>query len=119
MNKEKITTELIQHSNGITIVKSDLTTGKVIINNIEITSIEDWNKVTHSIVELQKENEKLNHYKLLYQKVKERNTKVIDYIEKNCWLSAMKEFNCLESGEVKYLVEILKGDNEVSNEDNR
>lgn len=63
--------------------------------------------------ELKKENEKLNHYKLLYQKVKDRNDKAIEYIEENCWLSAMKEFNCLESGEVKYLVEILKGNNEI------
>lgn len=64
------------------------------------------------VEELIKENEKLNHYKLLYQKVKDRNDKAIEYIEENCWLSAMKEFNCLESGEVKYLVEILKGNNE-------
>ena len=59
MNEEKITTEFIQHKNGITIAKSDLITGKVVINNIEITSIEDWNKVTHSIVELQQENARL------------------------------------------------------------
>lgn len=59
MNEEKITTEFIQHKNGFTIAKSDLTTGKVVINNIEITSIEDWNKVTHSIVELQQENARL------------------------------------------------------------
>lgn len=71
------------------------------------------------VLKLEKENEKLNHYKLLYQKVKERNDKAIEYIEKNCWLSAMKEFNCLESGEVKYIVDILKGNkgsNEVSND---
>ena len=30
---------------------------------------------------LQKENEKLNHYKLLYQKVKERNDKAIEYMK--------------------------------------
>ena len=59
VNEEKITTEFIQHSNGFTIAKSDLTTGKVVVNGIEITSIEDWNKVTHSIVELQQENTRL------------------------------------------------------------
>lgn len=32
---------------------------------------------------LRQENEKLNHYKLLYQKVKERNDKAIEYID-NC-----------------------------------
>lgn len=35
------------------------------------------------VEELVKENEKLNHYKLLYQKVKERNDKAIEYID-NC-----------------------------------
>lgn len=33
--------------------------------------------------QLKEENEKLNHYKLLYQKVKERNDKAIEYID-NC-----------------------------------
>ena len=35
------------------------------------------------IEELQNENEKLNHYKLLYQKVKERNDKAIELVEDN------------------------------------
>ena len=33
------------------------------------------------IVELQQENEKLNHYKLLYQKVKDRNDKAIELLK--------------------------------------
>ena len=70
---------------------------------------------------LQQENEKLNHYKLLYQKVKERNDKAIEYLERemqegrsesNLWL-----MGCYD--EDKKLLEILKGNNEVSNEDNR
>ena len=74
MNEEKTTTEFIQHKNGFTIAKSDLTTGKVVINNIEITSIEDWNKVTHSIVELQQENARL----------KEDIKNIINILRKNC-----------------------------------
>lgn len=38
---------------GLRISKCDLTTGKVVINGIEITSIEDWEKVTKSIIDLQ------------------------------------------------------------------
>ena len=71
---------------------------------------------------LQDENEKLNHYKLLYQKVKERNDKAIEYID-----------NCLDNeyqlepdyAPNEYVVnilsktwDILEDNNEVSNEDN-
>ena len=70
MNEEKTTIEFIQHKNEFKIAKSDLTTGKIVINNIEITSIEDWNKVTHSIVELQQENARL----------KDKIEKVIEYV---------------------------------------
>lgn len=59
MSEEEIITEFIQDATGFRIVEGDLTTGKVVVNNIEITSIEDWNKVTHSIVELQQENSQL------------------------------------------------------------
>jgi hypothetical protein len=34
--------------------------------------------------QLQKEIEKLNHYKLLYQKVKDRNEKAIEYLHETC-----------------------------------
>jgi len=57
--KENTITEFIQHSTGFTISKSDLINGKVVVNNIEITSIEDWNKVTKSLIELQQENKEL------------------------------------------------------------
>jgi hypothetical protein len=43
-----------KNSNGIRIApNSDITTGKVIINGIEITSTEDWEKVTKSLIELE------------------------------------------------------------------
>lgn len=44
---------------------TDITTGKVIVNDIEITSVEDWEKVTKSLVELERER---NNYKELYEK---------------------------------------------------
>ena len=46
---------------GLRISKDNtsITTGKVIVNGIEITSVEDWTKVTQSIVELQQENQQL------------------------------------------------------------
>lgn len=59
--KEKTITEFIQHSTGFTISKSDLTNVKVVVNNIEIKSIEDWNKVTKSLIELQQENKELHN----------------------------------------------------------
>lgn len=70
------------------------------------------------IVELQQENEKLNHYKLLYQKVKDRNDKAIEYINKNKRIydvdgtkeNMLDEFDILASP--KSLLEILKGNNE-------
>lgn len=58
MNKEEITIS-IQNEGGFRInPDSKLSTGKVIINNIEITSIEDWGKVVDSLTKLQQENEK-------------------------------------------------------------
>ena len=61
---------------------------------------------------LQQENEKLNHYKLLYQKVKERNDKAIEYIEENCVLKHLENMMTdLSISGVKDLVEILKGEN--------
>lgn len=38
---------------GFRISKCDITTGKVVVNGIEITSVEDWEKVTKSISDLQ------------------------------------------------------------------
>ena len=70
--------------------------------------------------ELKKENEKLNHYKLLYQKVKERNDKAVEYIDDNVAVYAFNnkdlphwEFN---DDDIEMLLEILKGNNEVSND---
>ena len=51
MKEEK--TFAFKDQTGFRISKCDLTTGKVVINGIEITSIEDWEKVTKSIIDLQ------------------------------------------------------------------
>ena len=47
------TTIAFKEQTGFKIAKANFTTGKIIINNIEITSIEDWNKVIRSINDLQ------------------------------------------------------------------
>ena len=53
--------------NGTEISEKDLSTGKVMINNIEITSIEDWNKVIKLLNELQQENQQLKKQLEEYQ----------------------------------------------------
>ena len=58
------------------------------------------------IDELRNINEKLS---LALESSENRINKAIKYIENNAWLSALKQFNCLESEEVKYIVDMLKG----------
>lgn len=67
------------------------------------------------IKSLEQENEKLNHYKLLYQKVKDRNDKAIEYINDygygyDC---SGDGYYCLDEDNQKELEEILKGNNET------
>ena len=60
----------------------------------------------------QKENEKLNHYKLLYQKLKDRNDNGIEYIKRHMMNpELMDEFEYISTSPKK-LLEILKGNNE-------
>ena len=58
---------------------------------------------------LRKENEKLNHYKLLYQKVKDRNDEAIEYLK-----DREEDNECCSVCSVMSdrLLEILKGNNE-------
>lgn len=104
MSGEEIITEFIQNATGFRFVTSDLTTGKVVVNNIEITSIEDWNKVTHSIVELQQENSQLKEE---LKREKETRKKAIEYIETH---KRKDEFLELNEWETRELLEILKGE---------
>ena len=65
------------------------------------------------VVEIvQQENEKLNHYKLLYQKVKERNDDAIEYVENNTYTSAgsLKTTLYLQNDELYDFLDILKGE---------
>lgn len=65
--------------------------------------------------ELTKENEKLNHYKLLYQKVKERNDKAIEYLEDNFierMTSVPKGVYIASIRNLEELLGTLKGNNE-------
>ena len=64
---------------------------------------------------LQEENEKLNHYKLLYQKVKDRNDKAVEYIKSNLKYATNPDGvdePYLDCYECRDLLEILKGNNE-------
>jgi len=62
--------------------------------------------------ELKKENKKLNHYKLLYQKVKDRNDKAIEFIEE--LYDNTDDITCYEIDRNTRddLLVILKGSNE-------
>lgn len=69
-------------------------------------------KLEEYITNLQQENEKLNHYKLLYQKVKERNDKAIEYLENNrcsTWYKVDMNTGLLTRHDNK-LLELLKGE---------
>lgn len=73
-------------------------------------------EVTNYIKSLEQENEKLNHYKLLYQKVKDRNDKAIEFVE--WYINDNKDFYKnknigLTLSETDGLLEILKGNNET------
>jgi uncharacterized protein with ATP-grasp and redox domains len=73
-------------------------------------------QLIEEINQLIQENEKLNHYKLLYQKVKEKNDKAIEYINDN-WDGSSYFDSTLKSKvaelNISELEEILKGENET------
>lgn len=60
MNKE-VTISFKNH-NRFRIVPDSITTGKVIVNGIEITSVEDWEKVTKSLIKLEHNWNELKKY---------------------------------------------------------
>ena len=59
------------------------------------------------------ENLKLNHYKLLYQKVKERNEKAIEYIEDRYDYEQKTITHTFDKSNVWELLDILEGNNEI------
>ena len=104
MNKEEITNKL----NYIDDELVKLQNAKVMKYLCNVESYIDY---------LQKENCKLNHYKLLYQKVKDRNNEAIEYIEGHMMNpELMDEFEYISTSP-KQLLKILKGNiEEVSDE---
>lgn len=78
-------------------------------------TFKDLRRLERENTKLQQENEKLNHYKLLYQKVKERNEKAVAYIEdrydpeqKVC----VNTFDKCNVGELLEILDNVKGDEE-------
>lgn len=69
--------------------------------------------IVNIIQTLQQENEKLNHYKLLYQKVKDRNDKAIEFMNEKYKDGTMWFIRSTDE-----LRKILKGNNEVSDDNN-
>lgn len=101
MNKEELML-VIENKNGLAISNEcNVSTGKIVLNGIEITDEESWNKAIVSLNELEKENEEL----------KEKINKAIEYIENNTYSSVatMKTILHLQNDELYDLLEILRG----------
>lgn len=64
------------------------------------------------VEELIRENEKLNHYKLLYQKVKDRNDKAIEYMKPRFMNCIDNDKRYFEDNDIQEIYEILEGNNE-------
>ena len=72
-------------------------------------------EVTNYIKSLEQENEKLNHYKLLYQKVKERNDKAIEYMKDFIFEPLLVNEDrklIMYNANLRNFEDILKGNNE-------
>lgn len=85
-----------KNSNGIRIApNSDITTGKVIINGIEITSTEDWEKVTKSLIKLEHNwNELKSWLEEEIYKIEPKGTAInynCEYDSEEDYINAMKE----------------------------
>lgn len=66
MNKEEYIISF-KDQTGFRIPEGDITTGKVVVNGIEITSVEDWEKVTKSLIDLQ---QRINDAKDVVKEIK-------------------------------------------------
>lgn len=101
----------------------EITDLDMILNYLETTSLKPHNDYTSVIFtykdqktlykyikQLQQENEMLHHYKLLYQKVKDRNDKAIEYIKKHSIDENGDIGINLFAYDVAELLNILKGD---------
>ena len=92
--------EIVKEYYGFSVEEADEMIGN--LSNKYYSLREEYQKLI-------KKNEKLNHYKLLYQKVKDRNDKAIEFISK---LSS-KGRDCEIYADIKReILELLKGNNE-------
>ena len=81
--------------------------------NVIVDIIDDYKECLAEYDALQQENEKLNHYKLLYQKVKEKNEKAVAYIENRYDPEQKALTNTFDKDNVGELLELLEGNNEI------
>ena len=94
-------------------IEGKLRTDRCSFDEIHNLTIQQNYLKTQYIKFLEEENEKLNHYKLLYQKVKERNDKAIDYIEDRYDSEQKKLIHTFDKDNVEELLDILEGNNEI------
>ena len=81
MNREEKITIGFKEQTGFRISKCDLTTGKVVVNGIEITSVEDWEKVTKSLIKLQNNWNKLKKWIKEYKEALENQSDTIEGLD--------------------------------------
>lgn len=110
MTKEEGITICFEDQTGLRISQEcELTTGKVIVNDIEITSVEDWEKVIKSLNDLQVNNQKLNDQldrELIKRaRLEDRIKKAIAYMEE-----CEKEGTLWAVKSTDKLKELLKGE---------
>lgn len=99
MNEYKINTDIIS-TTGITIDSRNIptSTGKVVINNVEVTDIDSWNKAISTFSELQ---DKINN---LQSKI----DKAIEYIK--IQQKIFKDYDIISENQLNNLLNILKED---------
>lgn len=102
--EENIISEFkISNLSGFRLSDGDITTGKIIINNIEITTIDDWNKVIKSLNKLQQENKQLKEQ---LQQREDIINKAKEFIEKHNETIGKLYFKCSNM----YLLSEIKED---------
>lgn len=92
---------VFENQTGLAISESDITTGKIIINGIEITSVEDWERVIKSLTDLQQENQQLKEspYYKFYRYENNPNGSDYCFCQRPC--DSNMSLKCfLENGEI-------------------
>lgn len=108
MNKEELML-VIENENGLVISNEcNISTGKIILNGIEITDEESWNKAIVSVNELENQNVELQ----------QRIDKAIEYIESNiefCKNDSQDAYDVcrIRIASDKKLLKILRGEDSL------